>query len=1099
MVDPIDYDEIDFQSSADPLKLKTPEYIGFKMKGDKISETTYKEEGDVIQTKAQLKRELKKIYMSDPKTGEFIKDEKGQYIKFQPRTSSGLITKSEAKSIMEKDPGAAERWNWNVGKNEFVKSNFSDIMGHHAIGFGDLYYEEEFAEKTEQGPELRVSNIPLEYYERDFKTRTVDAKGDPIEILRYPPPVGHLTEVKEIEAKYDSFKNITPEILASDSTEKVGEISRVGGTSAQGIYGYQSEGTETITSFDPSQFTMKYPFRKNVSTSVEIESVDARGIPKKVSHFIDIEREAVSKKFSGGKTGSLSMMKQGGSAAMMRQQNSAEKILELIEEQEVNTKKTYMSNKIKELSSDELKGVKGYLESLADNKRVSKEDKEIYYDVITKSYPYNRDGKKVYDKAIYGFLQDEDITGWDNQFKIVEISGKKTGVPLTENEKHSLMEDELKRKKEAYIVGGPARKRAREYLTKQVPLQDVARDRQIGDITFRGDYQLTEGELETKNPSLYQEEILKRIHKAELKDAKGDLFVKVPPSEMDPSAVKSLYKELIETNPNIHRKVVEYPDDYVDKIAKINIPEVLKDGQVDSKEREAIIKGSSTPPPAVHYTGEETDAEIIGSDARFTDSEIPVRPVDIVTPNNKKLDDYQKTLPPSLDKLPSDDDKQKKSKDEIKEVFLNLANRHNPILGQDRQVAHLDNLVIKLENELKELDKNKKLDDITEQLKEQVSYVASAKPNGNSSKHVIHGVDITGNSNKGDGPTNINSSNNNKTHMASGENSKNEKSDVTFFGKSTGEIMSAGKAAAFIAGSAAGDIAGAGGRVFRGAGAAGAGVIGRRLAQKRADKLAELEHKRKMELYYGRQGGTGSLDKYTQTAKQIIGGSQQVTTGLSPQQAAGQMFAQDTKEMMGGGQSTLSDFGKVALSGGSALTDMKERFRTGGSTLTDMGARAVAGGSTLTDFSGRVGGGGGAASALGGALSQQMTAQGGTRGIFTSGKEFLESRGQPTSLRIMGQRERDASSFSIGGTLGLGSSMRPEQGLGSPSGFRQGELISRRRRNEQVSMQSELFGQYGRNGRNGQSRRPTQTRAPNGSSNGQQRRTGDRFGSRSNR
>ena len=173
---------------------------------------------------------------------------------------------------------------------------------------------------------------------------------------------------------------------------------------------------------------------------------------------------------------------------------------------------------------------------------------------------------------------------------------------------------------------------------------------------------------------------------------------------------------------------------------------------------------------------------------------------------------------------------------------------------------------------------------------------------------------------------------------------------------------------------------------------------------------------------------------------------------------------------------------------------MKDRFRTTGG-MFDMGARAAAGGSTLTDFSTRVGTGGGAASALGGALAQQMTAQGGTRGIFTSGREFIESRGQPTSLRIMGHREKDIDSFSIGGTLGLGSSMRPEQGLGSPSGFRVGELISQKR--GQVSMQSELFGQYGRNGRNGrngQSHRPTQTRAPNGSSNGQRRRTGVGFG-----
>ena len=66
----------------------------------------------------------------------------------------------------------------------------------------------------------------------------------------------------------------------------------------------------------------------------------------------------------------------------------------------------------------------------------------------------------------------------------------------------------------------------------------------------------------------------------------------------------------------------------------------------------------------------------------------------------------------------------------------------------------------------------------------------------------------------------------------------------------------------------------------------------------------------------------------------------------------------------------------------------------------------------------------------------------GTRGIFTSGKEFLANRGQSSGMQFVGQRERDVMSFSLGGTLGLGGSMRPERGLGSPSGFLAGELIS---------------------------------------------------------
>ena len=57
----------------------------------------------------------------------------------------------------------------------------------------------------------------------------------------------------------------------------------------------------------------------------------------------------------------------------------------------------------------------------------------------------------------------------------------------------------------------------------------------------------------------------------------------------------------------------------------------------------------------------------------------------------------------------------------------------------------------------------------------------------------------------------------------------------------------------------------------------------------------------------------------------------------------------------------------------------------------------------------------------------------------------------------MGEREKDIMSFSLGGTLGLGASMRPERGLGSPSGFLAGELISQKQ---------------------------TQNRAPNGRNNG---------------
>ena len=113
----------------------------------------------------------------------------------------------------------------------------------------------------------------------------------------------------------------------------------------------------------------------------------------------------------------------------------------------------------------------------------------------------------------------------------------------------------------------------------------------------------------------------------------------------------------------------------------------------------------------------------------------------------------------------------------------------------------------------------------------------------------------------------------------------------------------------------------------------------------------------------------------------------------------------------------------------------------------------------LTDFSAKVGTSSGH---LGGALAHQMQAGegGGTRGIFSMGERFLTSRQEPTSLRIMKDRDKDIASFSLGGTLGVGGSMRPDQGIGSPSGFLSGELIPQRQTQE------------------------TQNRAPNGTSNG---------------
>jgi hypothetical protein len=193
----------------------------------------------------------------------------------------------------------------------------------------------------------------------------------------------------------------------------------------------------------------------------------------------------------------------------------------------------------------------------------------------------------------------------------------------------------------------------------------------------------------------------------------------------------------------------------------------------------------------------------------------------------------------------------------------------------------------------------------------------------------------------------------------------------------------------------------------------------------------------------GRRGAIDSLEANAALIKALLGAKQQPMFGSTMT-----AFGQETSGMMGGGgQSALTDFGKVALTGGSKLTDMGARALSGGSALTDMGVRAVTGGSTLTDFSTRIGT---TVGHLGGALAQQMTAGegGGTRGIFTMGEKFLRSRQEPTSLILMKGREKDITSFSLGGTLGLGASMRPEQGLGSPSGFLSGELIPQRQLQE---------------------------------------------------
>ena len=158
--------------------------------------------------------------------------------------------------------------------------------------------------------------------------------------------------------------------------------------------------------------------------------------------------------------------------------------------------------------------------------------------------------------------------------------------------------------------------------------------------------------------------------------------------------------------------------------------------------------------------------------------------------------------------------------------------------------------------------------------------------------------------------------------------------------------------------------------------------------------------------------------------------------------AMAQSLTQPQQQQFGGGQGLFSSQGTQQMMG------------SGQSRLTDFSIQGTSRGSALTDFAGRVGTQG---LGLGSNLAGQMMSGEGTRGIFTTGKEFLQSRGQPSGMQFVGQRERDIMSFSLGGTLGLGGSMRPEQGLGSPSGFLAGELISQTQ---------------------------TQNRAPNGRNNG---------------
>ena len=188
---------------------------------------------------------------------------------------------------------------------------------------------------------------------------------------------------------------------------------------------------------------------------------------------------------------------------------------------------------------------------------------------------------------------------------------------------------------------------------------------------------------------------------------------------------------------------------------------------------------------------------------------------------------------------------------------------------------------------------------------------------------------------------------------------------------------------------------------------------------------ARRDHKYRMALLKAQGGGNraGTMESMANFAKMLDAGQQR---GGQFGRGQGLFSERDTAAMMGSGQSRLTDFSIQGRSQSSALTD----------------------------FAGRVGQQG---LGLGSNLAGQMMTGEGTRGIFTTGREFLQSRSQPSGMQFVGQRERDTLSFSLGGTLGLGGSMRPEQGLGSPSGFLTGELVPQRQ---------------------------TQNRAPNGRNNG---------------
>ena len=159
--------------------------------------------------------------------------------------------------------------------------------------------------------------------------------------------------------------------------------------------------------------------------------------------------------------------------------------------------------------------------------------------------------------------------------------------------------------------------------------------------------------------------------------------------------------------------------------------------------------------------------------------------------------------------------------------------------------------------------------------------------------------------------------------------------------------------------------------------------------------------------------------------------------GVQGKQISG-LFERDTQQMMGSGQSALTDMGTIiSRSQGSPLTDFKNQMLSGGT--------GILGGSLAANIAGGEGSS--------------------TRGIFSMGERFLEDRGRDTSLRLMQGREKDTLSFSLGGTLGLGGSMRPEQGLGSPSGFLAGELISQKQtQNRAPNGRENGAGFRGRNG-----------------------------------